>query len=162
MALFGAQNRNGWGVGLTILTALANLLPIFRRRKLISPYSMARGAWRRIATVSHPVLGSWPDAATLKSGCGVGPRYVTREAAERTLLTSIAADVSPVRPVELRNQLIGANRLIWFRSATEPPANCRNCSSLAAACTTGLTTHRSPETYSVTIQPGLPAQYHLR
>ncbi len=26
-ALFGAQNRDGWGVGLTILTALANLLP---------------------------------------------------------------------------------------------------------------------------------------
>ena len=27
VALFGAQNRDGWGVGLTILTALANLLP---------------------------------------------------------------------------------------------------------------------------------------
>ena len=26
-ALFGARNRDGWGVGLTILTALANLLP---------------------------------------------------------------------------------------------------------------------------------------
>src|SRR6201997_4431971 len=26
-ALFGAENRDGWGVGLTILTALANLLP---------------------------------------------------------------------------------------------------------------------------------------
>jgi len=24
----GAQNRDGWGVGLTILTALANLLPV--------------------------------------------------------------------------------------------------------------------------------------
>ncbi len=28
VGLFGAQNRDGWGVGLTILTALANLLPI--------------------------------------------------------------------------------------------------------------------------------------
>ena len=28
VALFGAQNRDGWGVGLTILTALANLLPL--------------------------------------------------------------------------------------------------------------------------------------
>jgi nitrite reductase/ring-hydroxylating ferredoxin subunit len=27
VALFGAQNRDGWDVGLTILTALANLLP---------------------------------------------------------------------------------------------------------------------------------------
>jgi hypothetical protein len=26
VALFGAQNRDGWGVGLTILAALANLL----------------------------------------------------------------------------------------------------------------------------------------
>ena len=29
VALFGAQNRDGWGVGLTILTSLANLLPVF-------------------------------------------------------------------------------------------------------------------------------------
>jgi hypothetical protein len=28
LALFGAQNRDGWGVGLTSLTALANLLPM--------------------------------------------------------------------------------------------------------------------------------------
>ena len=28
VALFGAQNRDGWGVGLTILAALGNLLPI--------------------------------------------------------------------------------------------------------------------------------------
>jgi hypothetical protein len=27
VALFGAQNRDGWGIGLTILTALANILP---------------------------------------------------------------------------------------------------------------------------------------
>jgi hypothetical protein len=25
--LFGAHNRDGWGIGLTILTALANLIP---------------------------------------------------------------------------------------------------------------------------------------
>jgi len=28
VALFGVQNRDGWGVGLTILTALGNLLPV--------------------------------------------------------------------------------------------------------------------------------------
>ena len=28
VVLFGAQNRDGWDVGLTILTALANLLPL--------------------------------------------------------------------------------------------------------------------------------------
>jgi hypothetical protein len=26
-ALFGARNRDGWGIGLTILTALGNLIP---------------------------------------------------------------------------------------------------------------------------------------
>jgi nitrite reductase/ring-hydroxylating ferredoxin subunit len=50
VALFGAQNRDGWGVGLTILTALANLLPTCRRRKFTSPCSTARVAWRRTAT----------------------------------------------------------------------------------------------------------------
>jgi hypothetical protein len=33
VALFGAQNRDGWGVGLTILTALANLLPRLREEE---------------------------------------------------------------------------------------------------------------------------------
>src|SRR5437764_14844520 len=28
IVLFGARSRDGWGVGLTILTALANLLPL--------------------------------------------------------------------------------------------------------------------------------------
>jgi hypothetical protein len=28
VALFGAQNRDGWNAGLTILTALGNLLPM--------------------------------------------------------------------------------------------------------------------------------------
>ncbi|MGC1938377.1 MAG: Rieske (2Fe-2S) protein, partial [Pseudolabrys sp.] len=33
VALFGAQNRDGWGVGLTILTALANLLPVMQEEE---------------------------------------------------------------------------------------------------------------------------------
>ena len=33
-ALFGARNRDGWGIGLTILTAVGNLLPL-----LLSPSS---------------------------------------------------------------------------------------------------------------------------
>jgi hypothetical protein len=28
VALFGLQNRDGWGIGLTILTSFGNLLPV--------------------------------------------------------------------------------------------------------------------------------------
>jgi hypothetical protein len=34
--LFGARNRDGWGIGLTILTALAKLIPSLPRRSAIS------------------------------------------------------------------------------------------------------------------------------
>ena len=86
VALFGAQSREGWGVDLTILTALANLLP------------MLPGG----GSPSRPI--SWGA----KRGCGLRPldsqleptvlkrrlrRWSTvrhREAAEHTLLTAIA------------------------------------------------------------------------
>jgi nitrite reductase/ring-hydroxylating ferredoxin subunit len=34
VALFGTQNRDGWGVGLTTLTALANLLPMLPEEEI--------------------------------------------------------------------------------------------------------------------------------
>jgi hypothetical protein len=46
VGLFGAQNRDGWGVGLTILTALANLLLFLPRGGSIS-CPVPRGAPRR-------------------------------------------------------------------------------------------------------------------
>src|SRR5262249_57584616 len=36
VALFGALNRDGWGVGLTILTALADLLPVLPEERRLS------------------------------------------------------------------------------------------------------------------------------
>jgi hypothetical protein len=46
VALFGAQNRDGWGVGLTILTALANVLPVLPEEEALSrsiPWRAPRG-----------------------------------------------------------------------------------------------------------------------
>src|SRR6266478_4678375 len=77
VALFGAQNRDGWSVGLTILTALANLLPVMQRRKPISPCSTARAAWRRTATARRRGgdvrrLEANPIRPRSSAGCGVG------------------------------------------------------------------------------------------
>jgi hypothetical protein len=45
-ALFGAENRDGWGIGLTILTALANLLPVLPEKGVY--HALLHGA-RRVA-----------------------------------------------------------------------------------------------------------------
>ena len=47
VTLFGAQNRDGWGVGLTILTALANILPVLPAEDAY--LALFHGA-RRVAT----------------------------------------------------------------------------------------------------------------
>ena len=43
-ALFGARNRDGWGTGLTILTALGQLLPMLSGEETILLCSTGRGA----------------------------------------------------------------------------------------------------------------------
>jgi nitrite reductase/ring-hydroxylating ferredoxin subunit len=66
VALFGAQNRDGWGVGLTILTALANLLPVLSEEEAY--LALFHGA-RRVAADcdgeaprrERAPLGSRPD-----------------------------------------------------------------------------------------------------
>src|SRR5262245_27676447 len=100
VALFGAQNRDGWGVGLTILTALANLLPLLPEDEAY--LALFQGA-RRVAADcdgetprrERAPLGSRPDPATLKRWLRRWATVRHREAAERTLLTGIAAGVSP-------------------------------------------------------------------
>ena len=100
VALFAAQNRDGWGVGLTILTALANLLPVLPEEEAhLALFHCARRvaadcdgeAPRRERTP----LGSRPDPAALKRWLRRWTRVRHREAAERTLLTAIAAGLSP-------------------------------------------------------------------
>jgi hypothetical protein len=100
VALFGAQNRDGWGVGLTILTALANLLPLLPQEDAY--LALFHGA-RRVAADcdgeaprrDRAPLGSRPDAVVLKRWLRRWTNVRHREAAERTLLTAIAAGLPP-------------------------------------------------------------------
>ena len=100
LALFGAQNRDGWGVGLTILTALANLLPVLPEEETY--LALFHGA-RRVAADcdgqaprrERAPLGSHPDSATLKRWLCRWTTVRHREAAERTLLTAIEGGLSP-------------------------------------------------------------------
>src|SRR5271157_759625 len=100
VALFGAQNRDGWSVGLTILTALANLLPVLPEEEVY--LALFHGA-RRVAADcdgeaprrERAPLGSRPEAVALKRWLRRWTKVRHREAAERTLLTAIAAGISP-------------------------------------------------------------------
>jgi hypothetical protein len=100
VALFGARNRDGWGVGLTILTALANLLPALPNEQAY--LALFHGA-RRVAADcdgeaprrERAPLASRPDPAALNRWLRRWTNVRHREAAERTLLTAIAAGSSP-------------------------------------------------------------------
>jgi nitrite reductase/ring-hydroxylating ferredoxin subunit len=100
VALFGAENRDGWATGLTILTALANVLPLLSGEDAY--LALFHGA-RRVAADcdgeaprrDRAPLGSRPDAATLRGWLRRWTKVRHREAAERTLLTAIAAGASP-------------------------------------------------------------------
>jgi nitrite reductase/ring-hydroxylating ferredoxin subunit len=100
VALFGAQNRDGWSVGLTILTALANVVPVLPEEDVY--LALFHGA-RRVAADcdgeaprrERAPLGGRPNPATLKRWLRRWTIVRHREAAERTLLTAIAAGLSP-------------------------------------------------------------------
>jgi hypothetical protein len=71
VVLFGAMNRDGWGVGLTILTALANLLPMLPEDETYP--ALFHGASRVAADRDgeeprreRSPLGSRPDPVALK------------------------------------------------------------------------------------------------
>src|SRR5258707_12507666 len=106
VALFGAQNRDGWGVGLTILTALGNLLPVLPEEEAY--LALFHGARRVAADCDgqarrrrRAALTSRPDLATLKRWLRRWTTVRHREAAERTLLTAIAAGASPAALADL-------------------------------------------------------------
>ena len=110
VALFGAHNRDGWGVGLTILTALANLLPVLSESDAY--LALFKGA-RHVASDcegeaprrERAPLGSRPEPAALKRWLLLWTNVRHREAAERTLLTAIAAGLTPA---ELADDLLAA------------------------------------------------------
>jgi hypothetical protein len=88
VALFGAENRDGWGVGLTILTALANLLLVLPGEEAC--LALFHGA-RRVAVdcdrqaprLERAPLGSQPDPATIKRWLRRWTKVRHREAARR-------------------------------------------------------------------------------
>ena len=106
VGLFGIQNRDGWGVGLTILAALGNLLPVLPEEETY--LALFHGA-RRVAADcdgqaprrQRAALTSRPDLATLKRWLRRWTTVRHREAAERTLLTAVAAGTSPAALADL-------------------------------------------------------------
>jgi nitrite reductase/ring-hydroxylating ferredoxin subunit len=105
VALFGAHNRDGWGVGLTILTALANLLPMLPEDEaylaLFHGARVAADCDGESPRRERAPLGSRPDPALLKRWLRRWTSVRHREAAERTLLTAIAGGVSPARVADI-------------------------------------------------------------
>ncbi|APA89733.1 Rieske 2Fe-2S domain-containing protein (plasmid) [Paraburkholderia sprentiae WSM5005] len=110
IALFGAQNRDGWGVGLTILTALGNLLSVLPEDTAY--LALFHGA-RHVAADcdgeaprrTRAPLSSRPEHSTLDGWLRLWTTVRHREAAERTLLTAIASGLSTV---ELADTLLSA------------------------------------------------------
>ena len=98
-ALFGTRNRDGWGIGLTILTALGELLPLLpdEERHLALFHGAERvaedceGATPRRDRVP---LASRPDLSTLKRWLRRWVAVRHREGAERTVLTAISTGAS--------------------------------------------------------------------
>jgi hypothetical protein len=106
IVLFGVRHGDSWGVGQTIFTALGNLLPVLPEEETY--LALFHGA-RRVAADcegqaprrERAPLASRPDLATLKRWLRRWTAVRHREAAERTLLTAIAAGVSPAAIADL-------------------------------------------------------------
>src|ERR687892_945938 len=94
-ALFGARHRDGFGVGMTIMTALANLLPMLPEEEA---YLALFQGIRRVATDCDgeaprrdrdALAGAGASVATLERWLRQWTEGRHRNAAERTLLTAI-------------------------------------------------------------------------
>jgi hypothetical protein len=97
--LFGVHHRDGWSSGLTILTALGQLRPFLSDEDI--PVALFHGT-RRVAADcdgatprrERAPLASQPDLSTLKRWLRRWVAVRHREAAERIVLTAIAAGAS--------------------------------------------------------------------
>ena len=85
--LFGARHRDGWGAGMTILTALANVLPISTRKTAIWRCSRAFAASPTTPTARRPGASAGPSATARsmpgrsRAGCATGRWCATATAA---------------------------------------------------------------------------------
>ena len=101
-ALFGAKSRDDWGGGLTVLAALANLLPALEEEeRYLALYQGLRWVAEDCAGAParrsrHPLpADSARDIATLARWLREWTRVRHRDGAERTLLTAISAGIPP-------------------------------------------------------------------
>jgi hypothetical protein len=99
VALFGVHNRDGWSVGLTILTALANLLPMLPEEDAYlalfhGARSVAADCDGEAPRRERAPLGSRPEPTSLKRWLRRWTDVRHREAAERTLLGAAAAEIA--------------------------------------------------------------------
>jgi nitrite reductase/ring-hydroxylating ferredoxin subunit len=105
-ALFGARNLDGWGAGMTILTALGNLLAISPEEEIFLAlfHGVARLAADCDGAAPHrrrSALTSRPDHRTLKRWLRRWAAVRHHEAAERTVLTAISEGAQAATLAEL-------------------------------------------------------------
>ena len=106
-ALFGACYRDDWASGMTILTAMANLLPHLESEERFLPL------WHGISQMAHSVQGASPhwdgqpletdqvSLDSLKRWLRHWALVRHRDGAERCLLTAIANGASPGEVADL-------------------------------------------------------------
>jgi nitrite reductase/ring-hydroxylating ferredoxin subunit len=102
--LFGARNRDGWGIGLTILTALAKLIPSLPEEETyLALYNKGISRVARDCDGAAPRRDRLPLAPRQFQPLPVLERWFRhwtrvrhRDAAERTLLTAIASGASAI------------------------------------------------------------------
>ena len=99
-ALFGARNLDAWGPGMTILTALGNLLPVLPEEEVF--LALFHGVTRLAADCDgasphrrRSALASRPDHRTLERWLRRWTAVRHRDAAERTVLTAISGGEQP-------------------------------------------------------------------
>lgn len=99
VALYGARNRDGWNTGLTIATALGNLMSLLPEEE--TSIALIQGARHVAADCSgepqrydRAPLKSAPDTTKLGDWLRRWNTVRHREAAERTLLTAIDTGAS--------------------------------------------------------------------
>ena len=105
-ALFGARNRDGWSVGLTILASLGNLSPLLPDDEIYlalfhSAQRVAADCAGAAPRRSRAPLDATPDLARLQCWLRRWTAVRHREGAERTLLTAIAGEASPAQLADL-------------------------------------------------------------
>jgi len=105
-ALFGAQNLDGWTAGMTILTAMGSLIAALPKHEaclalLHGVRHVAADCEGAVAPRKRSPLASRPDTDALKRWLRRWSAVRHGEAAQRTVLTAIAAGARPAALADL-------------------------------------------------------------